>query len=159
MSTHSTSTLLEVAEKAENIIHNVFATKGEDFAFSIPEAMLVGIKANSDGTLIDVQPEIASNADIYTLLENVNPKLLMDFTAIGLVTCGWAAPIPQGQDEPESAPSEHPDRRRVRLFVCVSRAEMASVLRFQDESQTPVLDAGEARGPLAEAILDLMSRV
>ena len=153
------STLLEVAEKAESVIHNAFSLKGDSFGFDLPSAMLVGIKTDENGKLADVQPELASHGDVYQLLDNVNPSAIKGFDALALVTCGWAAPIPQGQDEPDNAPSQSPDRRRVRLFVCATRSEMASILRFQDDANEPILDGGEARGPLAEAIAELMSRV
>jgi len=152
------STLLEVTERAEGVVHNAFSLKGESFGFDLPNAMLVGIKLDENGNLADVQPEVASHGDVYQLLDSVKPSLVSGFDALAIVTCGWAAPISEGQSEPDGAPSEHPDRRRVRLFVCATRSEMVSVLRFQDEADTPILDAGEARGPLAEAIADLMNR-
>lgn len=152
------SNITEVAEKAENILHTAFATKGDDFAFSIPEAMLIGIVTDENGKVLDVNPEVASDPDIYTLLEKVHPSTISNFSAIGLLTCGWAAPINAETGEPEGAPSQHPERRRVRLFACVSRQGVASVLRFQDDAENPITDAGEARGPLAEAILDMMNR-
>ena len=153
------STMLTVAEKAEGILHNAFSLKGDDFAFEIPKAMLVGLRTDSEGNLVDVQPEIASHGDIYTLLEVVNPSMLTEFSAVGLVTCGWAAPISNGQTESEPAPSAHPERRRVRLFVCADRSDMASVLRFRDDVENPITDAGEACGPLADALAELMRRV
>lgn len=152
------STLLEVTERAEGVVHNAFSLKGDSFGFDLPSAMLVGIKLDENGNLADVQPEVASHGDVYQLLDSVKPSLVKGFDALAIVTCGWAAPISEGQSEPDGAPSEHPDRRRVRLFVCATRSEMVSVLRFQDEADTPILDAGEARGPLAEAIADLMNR-
>lgn len=152
------STMLTVAEKAEGILHTAFSLKGDDFAFEIPQAMLVGLRTDNNGNLVDVQPEIASHGDIYTLLEIVNPSMLAEFSAIGLVTCGWAAPIAGSTDE-ETAPSQHPQRRRVRLFVCADRSEMASVLRFRDDAENPITDEGQATGPLAEALAELMRRV
>lgn len=155
-------TMLETAERAESILHNAFSMKGDDFAFHIPEAMLVGIVTDGNGKLIDVNPEIASAGDIYDLLESVTPATVAKFTALGIVTCGWAAPMPENRDiadEDIPAPSQHKQRRRVRLFICANREGMASVLRFQDEPEETVTDSGEARGPLAEAIADLMNRV
>ncbi len=155
------STLLEVTESAENIVHNAFSLKGESFGFDLPSAMLVGIKLDENGNLADVNPELATHGDIYQLLDSVKPSLVKGFDALALVTCGWAAPINEetGETEGGESPAQSSQRRRVRLFVCATRSEMASVLRFQDEAHTPILDAGEARGPLAEAIADLMNRV
>lgn len=153
------STLLEVTERAEGIVHNAFSLKGDSFGFDLPSAMLVGIKLDENGNLADVNPELATHGDIYQLLDSVKPSLVKGFDALALITCGWAAPINGATGESDGAPSEHPERRRVRLFACATRSEMASVLRFQDEPNEPILDAGEARGPLAEAIADLMNRV
>lgn len=147
--------VLNLAEKAEAVVHSTFAQKGNELAFNLPEAMLVGINVTPNGD-VKVQPELASHGDIYSLIENVDKSTVKGFDALGLVTCGWAAPIAEGETEPDGAPSQHPQRRRVRLFACVNRQGMASVLRFQDDEENPVLDAGEARGPLAEAVLSLL---
>lgn len=152
------NSLLEVAEKAEGVLHKAFSMKGDEFGFELPQAMLVGISLDENGEFADIQPELASHGDIYTLLESVSPEVLAGFQVFGLVTCGWAAPIAEGQTEPDVAPSQHSQRRRVRLFVCADRSEMASVLRFQDDADETVLDAGEASGPLAEAIAELATR-
>lgn len=152
------SSLLEVAEKAEGVLHKAFSMKGDDFGFDLPRAMLVGISLDENGNFANIQPELASHEDIYELLDTIEPNMLDGFQVFGLVTCGWAAPIVDGQNEPDQAPSQHPDRRRVRLFVCATLAGQASVLRFKDDADEPVLDAGEARGPLAEAIAELSAR-
>jgi len=39
----------------------------------------------------------------------------------------------------------------------VGDSGVASVLRFRDDAETPILDAGEARGPLAEAVAGFWS--
>lgn len=149
------NSLLEIAEKAEGVLHKAFSMKGDEFGFALPQAMLVGISLDENGDFADIEPELASHGDIYTLLENISPEAVSGFQVFGLVTCGWAAPIAEGQTEPDSAPSQHPERRRVRLFVCATLQEQASVLRFQDDADETVLDAGEASGPLAEAIAEL----
>ena len=145
-----------IAEQAEAILNDTFAMKGEEFGFHLPEAMLVGINTTTQG--VKIQPELARHGDIYQLIDSVNKFTVQGFDALGLVTCGWAAPITEGQTEPDGAPSAHPQRRRVRLFVCVNREGMASVLRFQDDADEQVLDAGEAGGPLADAIAELATR-
>lgn len=146
--------LLEIAEKAEGVLHKAFLMKGDEFGFDLPKAMLVGITLDENGDFADIQPELASHGDIYTLLESVSPETLAGFQVFGVVTCGWAAPI-AGSDDEETAPSQHPQRRRVRLFVCAKLKEQASVLRFQDEADEAVTDAGDASGPLSEAIAEL----
>ena len=152
------NSLLEIAEKAEGVLHKAFSMKGDEFGFDLPKAMLVGITLDENGDFADIQPELASHGDIYTLLENVSPETLAGFQVFGLVTCGWAAPIAEGQTDPDVAPSQHSQRRRVRLFVCAKLKEQASVLRFQDDVDEAVTDAGEASGPLSEAIAELAIR-
>jgi hypothetical protein len=36
--------------------------------------------------------------------------------------------------------------------IVVGDAGVASVLRFADDAESPILDAGEAKGPLADAV-------
>ena len=147
--------VVALAEKAEAVVHDTFTMKGDDFAFDLPQAMLVGINVTQAGD-VKIQPELASHGDIYQLIESVEKSVIQGFDALGLITCGWAAPITQGQNEPDQAPSTHPERRRVRLFVCVNRQGVASVLRFQDDAENPITDEGEAKGPLAEAVQSLL---
>lgn len=104
---------------------------------------------------------VAKARDIYELLEA--RKTLM---AIGnaesftVLTCGWAAPL-QNEDttNDELAPSQHPERRRVRLTVSVNDSGVASVLRFQDKPNEKTVDEGTARGSLADAVQNLMNEV
>ena len=75
---------------------------------------------------------------------------------VALVTCGWASPIAQGEsDDEQVAPSQHPERRRVRLMVFAGKDGWASVMRFSDTPDETITDDGNARGALAEAIMDL----
>ena len=89
------------------------------------------------------------------------------FDAAVVLTCGWAAPISrQDHDDhddhddhettdDEVPPSQHPQRRRVRLVVVVCDDGVASVLRFADTPDDIVTDAGSARGSLADAVNNL----
>ena len=103
--------------------------------------------------------QLVSGRDIYELLES--PKTL---TAIGnadkfvVLTCGWAAPLDSDIVDNDVAPSQHPERRRVRLVVAVDTAGVASVLRFQDKPTETVTDEGNAKGSLADAVMELMDR-
>ena len=90
--------------------------------------------------------------DVYELLER---NTATGSNPMALTTLGWAAPLPETNDE--TPPSQHPQRRRVSLFIMVNQAgQVASVLRFQDTNETTP-DDGEARGALAEALLDLIT--
>jgi hypothetical protein len=139
---------LDLAEMVERRIHESLA--GSRPAFHLEQARLYGVNVPREGEM--QLTLVLENADIYTLLDTPESACARMFDAAALVTCGWAAPISEGQDEPDGPPSEHPGRRRVRLVVVVGDMGVASVLRFEDDAETPILDAGEARGPLAEAV-------
>jgi hypothetical protein len=151
--------IASVTEKVEALVNKalVHMSDGND-GYNLDRAMLVGV--TTDGAeVLNVNAEIASHGDIYQLLDDKNNvKAVKGYNAIALVTCGWAAPIQESQDEPEVAPSQSPNRRRVRLVVCANRNALASVLRFQDDAETPILDSGEAHGPLAEAVMEFVRR-
>jgi len=148
---------MQVAEIAENKFHQAMSIQGSDLAFNLRQAMLIGIVAENGE--VEVHAEIAGAEDIYDLLQSDTARLATKaFDYIAIATSGWAAPLPtdyDGDNEELDAPSAHPERRRVRLFVIASREETASVLRFQDDSEHPVLDGGNAVGPLADAVRSL----
>jgi hypothetical protein len=73
------------------------------------------------------------------------------FDAAAIVTTGWAAPL-NADGSVDGPPSQHEQRRRVRLVVVVADNGVASVLRFEDEPDEVVTDPGSATGSLAEAI-------
>lgn len=124
-----------------------------------------GVRRGADGALrISF---LAEHADVYELLDAPGSAIARMFDAAVVLTCGWAAPVDgrprggapddrDGIDDGAAAddvpPSEHPDRRRVRLVVAISDDGVASVLRFADAPDRVVTDAGAARGSLADAI-------
>jgi len=142
--------LLEQAELLEAAHHHENPNR-----FDLKEATLY--IASDDGLIT-----LASSGDVYQLIDDCRSNPLVQAviatdTPLALTTCGWAAPRNTAADE-ELAPSQHPERRRVALFVMVNNAgEMASVLRFSDTPEETTTDNGEARGSLAEALLELMS--
>lgn len=100
---------------------------------------------------------IGTSGDVYDLLEGLaSRKLLATDIAVGVETCGWASPITEGMtDDEQVPPSEHPDRRRVRLISIVTRKfEMASAMGFADTPDEVITDAGTARGTLAEELMN-----
>jgi hypothetical protein len=101
-----------------------------------------------------------SHGDVYELLESDDSVAVANASDfIALVTCGWASPITDDDDDVnEVAPSQHPKRRRVRLFVLASRQSVASVLRFSDEPDSIVTDEGQATGSLADAVHSLFAK-
>lgn len=99
------------------------------------------------------------HGDVYDLLANPLSSLVAKMShAVALETCGWASPLPQGDDEYEGvAPSQHPERRRVRLLVVANPTGTASALRFGDDWLNPIYDYGNAVGSLAEAVGELFA--
>ena len=155
-------TMMDIAEKVENVFHVALGAKDEYKAFHLDNAMLVGIKTDGN-KVVDINAEVASNEDIYDLLaDSDNARKVQGYDSVGLVTCGWAAPLPvdyNGEGEELGAPSQHPEKRRVRLMVCASLSgEMASVLRFYDDQDNPISDDGGATGDLANALLNFIQR-
>lgn len=152
--------VIEAASVAENKFHTVMAEKGEDFGFSLPKAMLVGITVTPTGG-VAITPEVAASGDIYQLIDTDEAReAVKRFDFVGLATCGWAAPIdPEtGDTEGGDSPAQSTQRRRVRLFIVASRDAVANVLRFQDDAENPILDGeGNASGPLADAIRSLFA--
>ena len=107
----------------------------------------------------EVTTLVGEHGDVYEMLDSVEAQavaLMSD--AVVIRTCGWAAPISNG-DDPEAgvAPSQHPERRRVRLLVCANGKDTASVLRFTDDWDNPVFDEGQATGSLADAVQSLFA--
>lgn len=140
--------ILETAELAERLVADEL---GENFA--IERSRLYSLIKGEQGYTLTLASE---HSDVYDLLDNDDSKNIArvsDFIVV--VTCGWAAPITDNDDTSEMAPSQHPERRRVRLVVTASRDGMASVLRFQDEPDEKVTDDGDARGTLAFAVQSL----
>jgi hypothetical protein len=140
-------TPVDLAALVEARIHESLG--GGDAAFDLPKARLYGINFRGDDLQLSF---VLEHGDIYQLLEMPESACARMFDAAALVTCGWAAPIAEGSSEPEGAPSAHPQRRRVRLVIVVGDAGVASVLRFADDAEAPILDAGEAKGQLADAV-------
>lgn len=109
--------------------------------------------ANANG-LVDC---VAKSPDVYELLEDEETfNAIEGYDTFSILTCGWAAPI-ETTDE-NTPPSQHPERRRVRLLVHATEFGVASVLRFKDTDDEIVTDDGAARGSLAESVMELMDR-
>jgi len=111
---------------------------------------------------------ITEYPDVYLALETVTQRCadldaalpgqpLTTATAIGVITCGWAAPAGDHDDIP---PSVHPSRRRVRLVLVVDRGlATGSIIGFQDDPDKLVYDDGRAQGALCDAAQDAMRAI
>jgi hypothetical protein len=125
--------------------------------FDTGKALAYGVMVNNNLTV--QMEQIASNNDIYDMLENQSlVSQVKNYDFITLSTCGWAAPINHDNDEGNDiAPSQHPEKRRVRLLVSANtHLQFASSISFQDDLENPVYDYGDARGALAEAVEQLI---
>jgi hypothetical protein len=100
-----------------------------------------------------------SNASIRVLVEHKDPyqalwaaafaNLNDDEGGIGIITVGWAAPT----HDTDTAPSEHPDRRRVHLITITSRTfQDAAILTFHDGTESEITFAEGGTGQLADAL-------
>ena len=103
---------------------------------------------------------LAEHGDVYELIDAPTSAIVRMFDAAVVLTCGWAAPIDRSDkndhdDHENLPPSQHPQRRRVRLVVVVGDQGVGSVLRFADTPKEIVTDAGSARGSLADAVNNL----
>jgi hypothetical protein len=143
------SETMKVATNVERQVHDLFD-------FDPKDAHIFGVNMNGDnGEPVLGKPR--KSADVYALLaSNGARSLAKNSQFIALMTCGWAAPVGDGDDEfSDLPPSLHPKRRRIRLVIVANRANVASVMRFQDDPDETVTDEGEARGTLAVAVADL----
>jgi len=98
-----------------------------------------------------------NSGDVYDLLsDEYTIHLAKNAKGFTVVTTGWAAPIEDTDDG--TAPSQAPNRKRVRLVVQVSDAGVISILRFQDKPNEIVTDEGTATGTLADAVNQLWKK-
>jgi len=143
--------ITELAEKVESEVN-------DNLGFDLKQALLISV---TDGLFGIELSNPLSHGDVYELIESdASLELAKRSDFIAIVTCGWAAPIRANDDDDddEVAPSQHPQRRRVRLVVLASRSSVSSVLRFSDTPDETVTDEGKATGSLADAILKLMAQ-
>ncbi len=152
-----TLTLLNTAELAEAKLHHLLGhPTNPDDQFQLKSSRLYGVTITDDDeaklTLI------SKHADVYELLERASRKVAKSFDFTAVVTTGWAAPLPKdySDDDEVTAPSQHPDKRRVRLVIVASPVDVVSVLRFQDEPDATITDEGGATGSLNDAIRQFM---
>lgn len=127
-----------------------------DDPYTLPQAILFGVETFNGEVPLTVP--IGTAEDIYDMLEDIElAKQLAPYTKFGVVTSGWAAPIPQDGTEYDDSvpPSKHQDKRRVRLFSMIYDGEILSSIRFQDDPDTPVYDDSQAQGSLKEAMLQM----
>jgi len=144
------NTILETAKTTEQKIHDLLG--GE---FNLPKASIYSVKRASDELKVVKRND---NGDVYDLLsDEYSLDVAKNSEYIAVLTCGWAAPV-TADDDDEIAPSQHPQRRRVRLVIVANPKGVASVLRFSDNPNETVIDEGQAKGSLADAVQELFTR-
>lgn len=132
---------------AENQVHNIH--KDHKNPFELAMSSIWVLNATGEMTCRKLY------GDVYDLLDS--PETLAAIKGeefFGVLTSGWAAP----QDDSDVAPSQHKKRRRVRLFVSVTEDGAISILRFKDNPDEIIIDEGEAKGSLADAVANLYAR-
>ena len=144
---------MDIQHHALAALHNIITTEQP---FDMANAVVFVISHDDSRTVITEYP------DVYIALDTVGSEVarvdraiagnpLLGARALGVLTCGSAAPVGDG----ETAPSCHPERRRVR-FATITTTELitGSALEFQDTSGEPIFDDGSASGSLRDALLD-----
>jgi hypothetical protein len=150
------TTLTEIATEAELFVHDFLgAFTNEQDSLWMSEAHLLVVRTENDG--VTVEP-VSSHPDVYELIDETiaeTPFSVRSSDILAVVTSGWAAPL-NDDGSVDGAPSQHAQRRRVRLCAFVRRSDltMASIIRFGDTDEVNI-DAGSATGSLAEAMLSL----
>ena len=109
----------------------------------------------NDDIILD---DAVSSGDVYELLEKDEVvEMALRSGAIALYTCGWGAPIKDDSDyDDEVAPSQHPERKRIVLLVCVNNlGEKVSPMRVGDDKE--LVTTHDGRGALMDAMETLFS--
>jgi len=143
-------TVSKTFRKVDKIVNE--SIPKSDTLFTYGKAHLYGINLIPNIDVVKLQ----ENGDIYEMLQEPSADMLVSaYDGFGVLTSGWAAPIEKGEDEPNVAPSKHPERVRVRLFsYCDNEGEVHSSIRFGDGRET-VYDENQARGAMRDAMADL----
>ena len=147
-------------KQLEKVISNIHETV--PYSPETKSCAAFGILFDKD---LNVQIEkIDSSTDIYDMLDTDNDNLLNQinkYDMVSFATNGWAAPIAKDNDDEYSdlAPSQHPEKRRVRLLSSANiNNQVGSSILFSDDIDSPVYDYGDARGTMANAIIELMDK-
>lgn len=147
----------DLLSKAESALFEQDKRKGTafDHEANYSNARLYHIDEDGVYSLIDF------NSDVYDLLDNEDASTDLskcDNIAIAVVTYGWAAPLTDDDDGNEVAPSQHKDRKRVRVFASAcEHGSRQTFLRFEQDPDH-VETQGEGTGSMADAISALIKK-
>lgn len=120
------------------------------------EGFAIAYGLSEDGENLRFE-EISRSVDVYDLINEIkNLQNAKSFDYLSITTWGWAAPLSPSGDI-ETAPSKHPEKRRVQLIICGSNIEkdiIGSCLNFQDTPNEPIYDTNDATGMLKDAFVN-----
>lgn len=117
---------------------------------TISDAELFGVLATGETF------QIALGADIYELLDDVREKSPLAISGLGVVTSGWACPLDEN-GEATTAPSLHPERKRVGLVTLITAEGLVSSMKFADGDE--VISDTTGQGSLAIALNEAFVRL
>jgi len=141
-------------ELFEQIVRNIHTDV--DKYREVKAATLVGIKMSDEGVQYET---VNSNGDIYKLLSSkrtIKAIKLNEYNLLAVLTAGWAAPNNDNDENSHLPPSEHPDRKRVKMTLVGNTAiQYASMLSIAGEGED-VFNYMTARGSLQVAFTEFM---
>lgn len=93
--------------------------------------------------------------DIYDLLDLSGRRWATEYDRIAFYTVGWASPV--GDDNDDTPPSQHPERKRVALLCVATRIGEFSTAMFMwdNPNQTEMMIQTEGQGALKEMAMSL----
>lgn len=144
------------AEKLEEITKSIYQSTNE--MRSDKKTQLVGVKLIEGATI--ACEKITEYSDIYQMLQASSNHLekFDGYDLIAVLTAGWAAPVNNNEDD-NIPPSEHRDRRRVKLaLVGYTAKQTASIIAFDGEPDY-VYSSGEGQGALQEAFEEMLIEI
>lgn len=122
------------------------------------KATLVGIR------LVDnqiISEKISDNNDVYNLISEIPmfAKSVSNYDMLSILTAGWAAPVNNDQDD-NIPPSEHKDRRRVRIaMVGNTSTQYSAIMAFDDQADEPMYLENEGAGALKEEFVNALELI
>ena len=144
----------DVLSRGEKALYQLDNSKG--MAFDSHSARIFHIDDDGLFTLID------HNRDVYDLLDDDDVATDLskaDNISIGVLTYGWAAPITDDSDQSDVPPSQHPDKKRVRVLVTAcDHGKFLTFLRFEADPDA-VETQGGGEGSMADAIQQLINKI
>jgi hypothetical protein len=145
-------TKMEIFTSVDEQVEKYVVKNFDDF-YTLGKAQLFGIDVYK--TVEPIVQKIGDNKDVYEMLSPMNAILGADYDTFGVMTTGWAAPLPADGKDDGVAPSKHPERVRVRLFCfCDMEGRITSSLRFANKVGEVTYDENQARGSMRDAMLD-----